>query len=112
MFLGEDLAPTVFAPWADRELPILRIEVSCMKGNAECNERCDEKKSLHSEKSLTSRLTGAVARSAEGTNAGHENAEGMASICVRVQPPVRRGREVEGWASMHDLDALDVALGT
>ena len=39
---------------------------------------------------LTSRLTGTVARSAEGTNAGHKNAEGMASICVRVQPPVRR----------------------
>ncbi|MBK7353898.1 MAG: hypothetical protein IPJ05_10505 [Nitrosomonas sp.] len=38
---------------------------------------------------LTPRLTGAGARSAEGTNTGHENAEGMASVGVRVEPPVR-----------------------
>ena len=36
----------------------------------------------------TPRLTGAGARSAEGTNTGHENAEGMASVGVRVEPPV------------------------
>jgi hypothetical protein len=39
--------------------------------------------------SLTPRLTGAGARSAQGTNTGHENAEGMASVGVRVEPPVR-----------------------
>ena len=38
---------------------------------------------------LTPRLTGAGARSAEGTNTGHENAEGMASVGVRVEPTVR-----------------------
>ena len=37
---------------------------------------------------LTPRLTGAGARSAEGTNTGHENAEGMASVGVRVEPTV------------------------
>ena len=35
-------------------------------------------------KGLTPRLTGAGARSAEGTNTGHENAEGMASVGVRL----------------------------
>ena len=47
------------------------------------------------EKSLTPRLTGAGARSAEGTDMGHEDAEGMAHVGVRVEPPVRLGREVE-----------------
>jgi hypothetical protein len=46
--------------------------------------------------SLTPRLTGAGARSAEGTNIGHENAEGMAYVGVRVEPTVRLWREVEG----------------
>ena len=44
---------------------------------------------------LTLWLTGTGARSAEGTNIGHKNAEGMAYVGVRVEPPVRRGREVE-----------------
>jgi len=48
------------------------------------------------EDGLTPRLTGAGARSAEGTNTGHENGEAMASIGVRVEPTVRLGREVEG----------------
>jgi hypothetical protein len=43
-------------------------------------------------KSLTPWLTGAGARSAEGTDTGHENAEGMACVGVRVEPPVRLGR--------------------
>ena len=43
--------------------------------------------------SLTPWLTGAGARSAEGTNIGHENAEGMAYVGVRVEPTVRLGRE-------------------
>ena len=47
------------------------------------------------EESLTPRLTGAGARSAEGTDMGHENAEGMAHVGVRVEPPVRRGSAVE-----------------
>jgi hypothetical protein len=44
---------------------------------------------------LTPRLTGAGARSAEGTNTGHENAEGMASVGVRVEPPVRLAASAE-----------------
>lgn len=44
---------------------------------------------------LTLWLTGAGARSAEGTDIGHENAEGMAYVGVRVEPPVRLGRVVE-----------------
>src|SRR5690606_15719894 len=43
---------------------------------------------------LTPRLTGAGARSAEGTNKGHENAEGMALVGVRVEPTVRPGAYV------------------
>ena len=34
--------------------------------------------------SLTHRLTGAGARSAEGADIGHENAEGMAYVGVRL----------------------------
>ena len=49
------------------------------------------------------RLTGAGARSAEGTNTGHENAEGMASVGVRVEPTVRPGRVVEVLTSLHGL---------
>jgi len=37
---------------------------------------------------LTPRLTGAGARSAEGTNTGHKNGEAMASVGVRVEPTV------------------------
>ena len=37
-------------------------------------------------------LTGAGARSAEGTDIGHENAEGMAYVGVRVEPTARLGR--------------------
>ena len=40
---------------------------------------------------LTPRLTGAGARSAQGTNTGHENGEAMASVGVRVEPTVRLG---------------------
>ena len=49
----------------------------------------------HETKSLTPWLTGAGARSAEGTDIGHENAEGMAYVGVRVEPPVRLVNEVE-----------------
>lgn len=42
-------------------------------------------------KHLTPWLAGAGARSAEGTDIGHENAEGMAYVGVRVEPPVRLG---------------------
>ena len=41
--------------------------------------------------SLTPWLTGAGSRRLEGTNIGHENAEGMAYVGVRVEPPVRLG---------------------
>ena len=43
---------------------------------------------------LTPRSTGAGERSVEGTDIGHENAEGMAYVGVRVEPTVRLGREV------------------
>ena len=49
----------------------------------------------HKPKSLTPWLTGAGARSAEGTDIGHENGEAMAYVGVRVEPPVRLGRVVE-----------------
>ena len=49
--------------------------------------------------SLTPWLTGAVARSAEGTDIGHENGEAMAYVGVRVEPPVRLGSAVEGRCS-------------
>jgi len=45
---------------------------------------------------LTPWLTGAGARSAEGTDIGHENAEGMAYVGVRVEPTVRLVREGSG----------------
>ena len=54
---------------------------------------------VHEMASLTPWLTGAGARSAEGTDMGHENAEGMAHVGVRVEPPVRLGSVVEGLAS-------------
>ena len=47
------------------------------------------------EESLTPWLTGAGARSAEGTDIGHENGEAMAYVGVRVEPPVRLGRVVD-----------------
>ncbi len=53
--------------------------------------------------SLTPRLTGAGSRRLEGTNIGHENAEGMAYVGVRVEPTVRLGREVEGLEGRHAL---------
>ena len=53
----------------------------------------------HETKSLTPWLTGAGARSAEGTNVGHQNREAMAYVGVRVEPPVRLGREVEAGVS-------------
>ena len=51
--------------------------------------------------SLTPWLTGAGARSAEGTDIGHENAEGMAYVGVRVEPTVRLGSVVETSDSVH-----------
>jgi hypothetical protein len=42
--------------------------------------------------SLTPELTGAGARSAQGTNIGHENGEAMANVGVRVERFVRLGR--------------------
>ena len=51
------------------------------------------------EESLTPWLTGAGSRRLEGTNIGHENAEGMAYVGVRVEPTVRLGRVVEGRSS-------------
>ncbi len=49
--------------------------------------------------SLTPWLTGAGAPSAEGTDIGHENAEGMAYVGVRVEPTVRLGSAVDGRSS-------------
>jgi len=63
---------------------------------------------------LTPWLTGAGARSAEGTDMGHENAEGMAHVGVRVEPTVRLGSEVEGRAGCHGLyfDGVHLVLET
>ena len=61
------------------------------------------------EESLTPWLTGAGSRRLEGTNIGHENAEGMAYVGVRVEPTVRLGRVVEGLSradSSHELAFL------
>ena len=44
---------------------------------------------------LTLKLTGAGARSAEGTNSGHKNAEGMPAVGVHVERSVRLVHEVE-----------------
>lgn len=41
------------------------------------------------DKELTPRLAGAGARSAQSTDIGHENAEGMAHVGVRVEPLVK-----------------------
>jgi hypothetical protein len=60
-------------------------------------------------KSLTPRLTGAGARSAEGTNTGHKNAEGMASVGVRVEPTVRRHRR--SWFTMASIARLKSRCG-
>ena len=43
----------------------------------------------HAVQGITPRLTGAGARSAQGTNTGHQNREAMASVGVRVEPTVR-----------------------
>ena len=51
-------------------------------------------------RSLTPRLTGAGARSAQGTNTGHKNAEGMAAVGVHVELTVRLWRGVEGLHSI------------
>ena len=56
------------------------------------------------EMGLTPWLTGAGARSAEGTDIGHENAEGMAYVGVRVEPTVRLGTEVEGGSRHESFD--------
>ena len=50
---------------------------------------------LELNRGLTPKFTGAGSRRLEGTNIGHENAEGMAYVGVRVEPTVRLGREVE-----------------
>jgi hypothetical protein len=44
---------------------------------------------------LTPWLTGAGSRRLEGTNIGHENAEGMAYVGVRVEPTVRLVTDAE-----------------
>lgn len=45
---------------------------------------------------------------------GHENAEGMAHVGVRVEPTVRLGSEVEGRAGCHGLyfDGVHLVLET
>ena len=61
-------------------------------------------------RSLTPWLTGAGARSAEGTDMGHENAEGMAHVGVRVEPTVRLGHGVEGFHSTADCGFFENAF--
>jgi hypothetical protein len=50
-----------------------------------------------SSEGLTPELTGAGARSAQGTNVGHENGEAMANVGVRVERFVRLGRVGSVW---------------
>jgi hypothetical protein len=57
---------------------------------------------------LTPRLTGARARSAEGTNTGHKNGEAMASVGVRVEPTVRLRRVGRVWQFHQDLLLLEL----
>jgi len=62
---------------------------------------------------LTPRLTGAGSRRLEGTNIGHENAEGMAYVGVRVEPTVRLGRvgtAIEEVGHMHKSLYDDVKM--
>ena len=59
---------------------------------------------------LTPRLTGAGARSAEGTNTDHENGEAMASVGVCVEPTVRLRREVEGFCSAQNWHLMVLRL--
>ena len=61
------------------------------------------------EESLTPWLTGAGSRRLEGTDIGHENAEGMAYVGVRVEPTVRLGRVVEGGSRREICPNLGVA---
>ena len=61
---------------------------------------------------LTPWLTGAGARSAEGTDIGHQNREAMAYVGVRVEPTVRLGRVVEGRAGGYGLHFYGVAVAT
>ena len=63
---------------------------------------------------LTPWLTGAGSRRLEGTDIGHDNAEGMAYVGVRVEPTVRLGSEVEGRAGCHGLyfDGVHLVLET
>ena len=62
---------------------------------------------------LTPWLTGAGSRRLEGTNIGHENAEGMAYVGVRVEPTVRLGsvgRACEVRLTKHDSLGDDVKV--
>lgn len=67
---------------------------------------------------LTLRLIGTGARSAEGTNTGHENAEGMPSVGVRVEPTVRLESVVEGRVGRYGMSffcctrRLEIGLST
>ena len=69
-------------------------------------------------KSLTPRLTGAGARSAEGTATGHENAAGMVCSGFRVEHTFRLWRKVEvrsgptTYSISVQLHGVDLAPGT
>ena len=56
-----------------------------------CQSLCTELPERIFKRDLTNWLTGAGSRRLEGTNIGHENAEGMAYVGVRVEPTVRLG---------------------
>ena len=59
---------------------------------------------------LTPWLTGAGSRRLEGTNIGHENAEGMAYVGVRVEPTVRLGSVVESVENKRALQHFLICL--
>lgn len=57
---------------------------------------------------LTPKLTGAGARSAQGTAMGHKNGEAMAHGGVRVERTVRLRRVVEGFGAAHTCALLQL----
>ena len=80
---------------------LINDECDCPVDDA--GNSCDPCKCFHCS-CITPWLTGAGARSAEGTDIGHENAEGMAYVGVRVEPTVRLGTEVEGGSRHESFD--------
>ncbi len=70
----------------------LSNHATAMHGSSATTYRIASSAAMFVMRGLTPRLTGAVARSAQGTMAGHQNREAMACHGVRVEPTVRQRR--------------------